>query len=101
MPAPSLAGAQKQTVAIDTPAPALRLVNRDPAAVHDIRVSPTGSRAWGADRPGQDVLAPGRVARTGLPAGGWPHDIRLVFADGRAVERRGADRRAASQAAFP
>ncbi|TDH63532.1 hypothetical protein E2C06_06805 [Dankookia rubra] len=67
----------------------------------EIHVSPAGSRAWGADRPGQDVLVPGRFARTGLPAGECLHDIRVALADGRAVERRRVGTCTASQVAFP
>jgi hypothetical protein len=90
-----------QAVANATPDPSFRLVNRDPAAVHQIFVSPAGSRGWGADRLGQDVLIPGRFARIDLPAGPCLHDIRVVFADGRAVERRRVDTCAMSQMVFP
>jgi hypothetical protein len=98
---PGPAFAQVQTVASATPDPSFRLVNRDPAAMHQIYVSPAGSQAWGADRLGQDVLIPGRFARIDLPAGPCLHDIRVVFADGRAVERRRVDTCAMSQMAFP
>jgi hypothetical protein len=106
---PTAALAQTQTVATGSPDPSFRLVNRDPAAVHEIYirpalgrdVSPSGSRAWGADRLGQDVLIPGRFARIGLPAGQCVHDVRVVFADGRAVERRRVDTCATAQLAFP
>jgi hypothetical protein len=98
---PTAAIAQVQTVAKATPDPSFRLVNRDPAAVHEIYVSSSGSRAWGADRLGQDVLIPGRFARIGLPAGQCLHDIRVVFADGRAVERRRVDTCTTSQVVFP
>jgi hypothetical protein len=92
---------QVQPVASSTPDPSFRLVNRDPAAVHEIYVSPAGRRDWGADRLGQDVLVPGRFARITLPAGQCVNDIRVVFADGRAVERRRVDTCALSQMAFP
>jgi hypothetical protein len=98
---PTAALAQAQTVSTGSPDPSFRLINRDPAAVHQIFVSPAGTRAWGADRLGQDVLIPGRFARIGLPAGPCLHDIRVVFADGRAVERRRVDTCAMSQMAFP
>jgi hypothetical protein len=69
--------------------------------MHEIYVSPAGTRDWGADRLGQDVLIPGRFARISLPAGQCLHDIRVVFADGRAVERRRVDTCLLSQLAFP
>ena len=81
--------------------PSFRLVNRDAAAVQEIYVSPTGRRDWGMDRLGQDVLNPGRHARISLPAGQCLNDIRVVFADGRAVERRRIDTCVLSQLAFP
>ncbi|MDO9708966.1 hypothetical protein [Paracraurococcus lichenis] len=93
--------AQVQAVVAGAPDPSFRLVNRDPAAVHEIYVSPTGRRDWGMDRLGQDVLVPGRAARISLPAGQCVNDIRVVFADGRAVERRRVDTCAVSQMAFP
>ena len=98
---PTAALAQAQTVATGSPDPSFRLVNRDPAAVHEIYVTPAGSRSWGTDRLGQDVLIPGRAARIGLPPGPCLHDIRVVFADGRAVERRRVDTCAVAQLAFP
>ena len=81
--------------------PSFRLVNRDPAAMHEIYVSPTGRREWGADRLGQDVLIPGRFARIALPPGQCLNDVRVVFADGRAVERRRVDTCSLSALALP
>ncbi|MFC7476604.1 hypothetical protein ACFQS7_19715 [Dankookia sp. GCM10030260] len=98
---PTAALAQVQPVVAGNPDPSFRLINRDPAAMHEIYVSPTGRRDWGADRLGQDVLIPGRFARISLPTGQCLHDIRVVFADGRAVERRRVDTCVASQLAFP
>ena len=98
---PTAALAQVQTVANASPDPSFRLVNRDPAAMHEIYVAPTGRRDWGMDRLGQDVLVPGRFARITLPAGQCVNDIRVVFADGRTVERRRVDTCAVSQMAFP
>jgi hypothetical protein len=97
--APALA--QVQQVTNGATDPSFRLVNRDSLAVHEIYVSPAGRRDWGADRLGQDVLIPGRFARITLPAGQCVNDIRVVFADGHAVERRQVDTCALSQMAFP
>lgn len=93
--------AQVQPVANAAPDPSFRLVNRDPAAMHEIRVSPAGRRDWGADRLGLEVLVPGRSARIALPPGQCLNDIRVVFADGRVMERQGVDTCALPQLAFP
>lgn len=69
--------------------------------MHEIYVRPNGSGGWGTDRLGQDVLVPGRFTRISLPAGPCVHDIRVLFADGRAVERRRVDTCALSQMAIP
>jgi len=93
--------AQVQQVANTTQDPSFRLVNRDAAAMHEIYVSPSGGWNWGADRLGQDVLIPGRFTRISLPGGQCLNDIRVVFADGRAVERRRVDTCLLAQLAFP
>lgn len=97
---PALAQVQP-AAGVGTTDPSFRLVNRDPAAVHEIFVSPTGRREWGIDRLGHDVLIPGRFARITLPPGQCMNDIRVVFADGRVVERRRVDTCTLSQMAFP
>ncbi|MBK1657452.1 hypothetical protein [Paracraurococcus ruber] len=81
--------------------PSFRLVNRHSQPMHQVYVSPTGQRDWGADRLGQEVLAPGRFARITLPAGRCVNDIRVIFADGRALERRQVDTCVLAQMAFP
>ena len=55
---PTAALAQAQTVATGSPDPSFRLVNRDPAAVHEIYVRPASG---GTSRPA--AAEPG--ARTG------------------------------------
>ncbi|TCZ56706.1 hypothetical protein [Roseicella aquatilis] len=93
--------AQVQTVSNAAPDIILNLLNRDPAAMHEIHVSPAGSRDWGPDRLGAFVLVPGRAARIALAPGQCLHDIRVVFADGRVAERRGVDACATPRMALP
>jgi hypothetical protein len=71
--------------------PSFRLTNRGGMAINEIYVSSTRDRDWGADRLGQDVLPAGRFALIRLPQGQCVNDVRVVFSDGRAEERRRVD----------
>jgi hypothetical protein len=69
--------------------PSFRFVNRSSATVNELYVSLSTDQNWGADRLGQNVLPPGRNVWVALPSGRTcTVDIRAVYADGRAVERR-------------
>ena len=78
----------------------LRLVNRGAGEVNEVYATPPGDPNWGTDRLGQDVLPTGRHAIIRLPQGQCVNDIRVVFADGRAEERRRVDTCALSEMAF-
>jgi hypothetical protein len=71
--------------------PSFRLTNRGGMTINEIYVSAARDRNWGADRLGQDVLPAGRFALIRLPQGQCVNDVRVVFADGRAEERRQVD----------
>ncbi|MBX9699257.1 MAG: Tat pathway signal protein [Acetobacteraceae bacterium] len=72
--------------------PSFRFVNRSGLTMNEIYVSLSTDRNWGSDRLGQNVLPPGAALDIRLPAGGaCTVDIRVVYADGRAVERRGVE----------
>ena len=71
--------------------PSFRLTNRGGMAINEIYVSAAQDRNWGADRLGQDVLPAGRFALIRLPQGQCVNDVRVVFANGRAEERRRVD----------
>jgi hypothetical protein len=81
--------------------PSFRLVNRDVSTVHEIYVSPAAERGWGADWLGLGVLVSVRYAPISLPVGQCINDVRVVFSDGRAVERRRVDTCALADLAFP
>lgn len=69
--------------------PSFRFVNRTGVTVEELYVSLSTDDRWGPDRLGQGTLPPGAVFQVNLPAGkGCQVDIRVVYADGRAVERR-------------
>ncbi len=67
----------------------MQLRNSAPVAVEQLYVSPAGPADWGRDRLAPDTLpsgaARGFAVRPGLNA------VRVVFANGRAVEMAGMD----------
>ncbi len=68
------------------------VVNRSGQVIREIYASPVTQSDWGQDRLGQDTLADGRSFAVRLrPGGGCRNDLRVVFADGRDVERRDLD----------
>jgi hypothetical protein len=72
--------------------PSFQFVNRSGAVVNELYVSLSTDRNWGRDRLGQGTLPPGGSMPVGLPSGGTcTVDIRVVYADGRALERRGVE----------
>lgn len=71
--------------------PSFRLNNTGARTVREVYVSAATDNGWGADRLGAAVLAPGDRLVVRLPAGQCVNDIRVVFMDGRAQERRAVD----------
>jgi hypothetical protein len=69
--------------------PSFRFVNRSGATVNELYVSLSTDQNWGGDRLGQNVLPPNSNVWVALPTGKTcTVDLRVVYADGRAVERR-------------
>ena len=68
--------------------PSFRLTNRGRAILNEVYVSPTGEENWGDDRLGDGTLAPGRQTVVRLPRGQCIYDLRSVFANGEATEKR-------------
>jgi hypothetical protein len=81
--------------------PSFRLNNRSGLDLHEIYVSTPVERSWGRDRLGQDVLRSGRFTTIRLPEGQCVNDVRVVFADGQALERRGVNTCTLTDLAFP
>lgn len=71
--------------------PSFRVNNRTAVTINEIYVSSANDSAWGADRLGANVLAPGQSLMVRLPQGQCMNDIRIVFANGQAHERRRVD----------
>jgi hypothetical protein len=73
------------------PDPSFRLVNAGRQTIREVYVSPSSDREWGPDRLGTATLAPGQRFVIGLPRGHCLNDLRIVFTNGRAEERRQVD----------
>jgi hypothetical protein len=58
--------------------------------VNEVYFNPTSNSNWGNDRLGQNVMPNGAAAQY-RPNRGGNYDFRVVFDNGRAVERRSVD----------
>lgn len=68
--------------------PSFLLINRSRAVLNELYLSPSDEESWGEDRLG-DATLPGGASRTvRLPRGVCVYDIRVVFANGEANEKR-------------
>lgn len=68
--------------------PSFLLTNRSRAVLNELYLSPTGDDSWGEDRLGDGIVAGGGSRTIRLPAGECLYDIRVVFANGEANEKR-------------
>lgn len=68
--------------------PSFALVNEGNRAIRELYVSRTTEDDWGADRLGQDMIQPGNRYSIRLPQGPCAFDLRIVWDNGRAEERR-------------
>ncbi|WP_137180270.1 hypothetical protein [Roseomonas sp. AR75] len=91
LPAAFLSLALAAPVAAQTSDPSFRLNNRSGVTINEVYVSSANDNAWGPDRLGQDVLQPGQTLIIRLPQGQCINDLRVVFANGQAHERRRVD----------
>jgi hypothetical protein len=72
--------------------PSFTLLNRASQPIRTFYATPAGRTNWGGDRLAGHALAPGGQSRLSIPAdGNCIFDLRAVFADGRAEERRAVD----------
>lgn len=68
--------------------PSFNLLNRSGQAILEAYVSVSTDTNWGVDRLGRDVVPNGQSYAIRLPAGQCVNDIRVVYQDRRAEERR-------------
>ena len=72
--------------------PSFVFVNATGAVIREIYASMSRESGWGADRLGANTLAPGGQINIALPTGlGCNTDLRVVFMNGAAQERRGLE----------
>lgn len=71
--------------------PSFRVNNRGRSPIREIYVSSSNVNSWGRDRLGSDVLPPGGSVTVRLPRGQCMNDIRIVWQNGQATERRGVN----------
>lgn len=67
--------------------PSFRLNNRSGQTINEVYVSSSQVSNWGQDLLGTNVLASGRTLNIRLPNGQCVNDIKMVFANGRTLER--------------
>lgn len=76
------------------PAPPDREVvveNRSPRPINQLFINGVDERDWGPDRLGSEILRPGGTFSASVPDQGCAYDIRVVFDNGGAEERRRID----------
>lgn len=75
------------------PNPSFTFVNASGETIREIYVSLTTDRAWGRDRLGpRQILPPGAAMPIALPRGRvCTVDMRIVYMDGRVLERRNVE----------
>ena len=81
--------------------PSFRLTNRSGVTLNEIYVSSSSDSTWGRDLLGANVLPGGGQFIVRLPMGQCLNDIRVVYANGRALERRRVNTCALTDLAFP
>jgi hypothetical protein len=89
--APGRGEARSGTGGAATDDPSFRLINRGRSEINEVYVSPSGDDEWGSDRLGDDTVAQGRTRVVRLPSGQCTWDLRVVFANGEATEKRRLD----------
>lgn len=68
--------------------PSFRLINRGRSEIQEVYASLADNDSWGEDRLGNDTVPTGGSKVIRLPNGDCMYDVRVVFANGEATERR-------------
>jgi hypothetical protein len=68
--------------------PSFRLTNNSSVVINEIYVSSSEVNSWGPDRLGDRTLGSGAAYVIRLPPGQCINDIRVVYTNGQANERR-------------
>lgn len=84
------------------PNPDFRLVNRSGRTITEVYVSSSQQQNWGPDRLGQNVLGAGQSMVINLPRdGNCVFDLRVVYDNNTATERRRVNTCNVSEITFP
>jgi hypothetical protein len=72
--------------------PSFNFINRSGQTIRELYISLSSQSNWGQDRLGNNVMNPGQSIWVDLPGGGsCAADIRVVYMNGAAAERRGIE----------
>lgn len=71
--------------------PSFNLVNRAQAPINEVYATPQGTDNWGKDMLSDTTVSPGASFAVRLPLGQCTYDVRVVYGNGRAEEKRGLD----------
>jgi hypothetical protein len=81
--------------------PSFNLVNNSGRTINEVYVSLATDNNWGADRLGQNVLPAGQSFAVRLPVGDCVYDIRVVYNDNSAAEKRRVNTCELTNVTFP
>jgi hypothetical protein len=72
--------------------PSFNFINQSGQTIRELYISLSSQSNWGQDRLGNNVMNPGQSIWVSLPTGGsCASDIRVVYMNGAASERRGVE----------
>lgn len=71
--------------------PSFRINNQTSVVINEVYVSSANDNSWGPDHLGAHVLPPNQSLVIRLPQAQCMNDLRIVFANGQAHERRRID----------
>lgn len=89
--APGLAFAGQAVAQQQQNNPSFNLVNRAQQPINEVYATPPGMDTWGKDMLTDTTVAPGASFPVRLPLGQCTYDVRVVYGNGRAEEKRGLD----------
>lgn len=69
--------------------PSFNLVNRAQAPINEVYATAQGMDTWGKDLLTDTTVSPGASFAVRLPLGQCTYDLRVVYGNGRAEEKRG------------
>lgn len=78
-----------------------RVTNNVPATINEIYVSSAPLNSWGPDRLGDRTVGSGASYVVRLPAGQCVNDVRVVYSNGEATERRRLNTCSITDMVFP